>query len=155
MLELTASLEDYLEAIWIIGLEKKIVRVKDIARLLQVKAASVIGALKILAEKELVIHERYGYVELTKKGVVRAKKIFERHKILTKFFHEILGLSLDVATEDACRIEHHMHKETVDRLVEFMEFIETYPFKEKTGFSNFGDFVKKGAVRAKSHQKTV
>jgi Mn-dependent DtxR family transcriptional regulator len=94
-------------------------------------------------------------VELTRKGVVRAKRVFERHKILTKFFHEILGLSLDVATEDACRIEHHIHREAVNRLVEFMEFIENYVFKDKTGFSSFGDLVKKGDMRPKSHQKST
>ena len=65
---LTPSLEDYLEAIWIIGLTEKVVRVRDLARKLRIKPPSVVGALKTLQERGLVRHERYGYVELTERG---------------------------------------------------------------------------------------
>ena len=154
MSELTASLEDYLEAIWVIGLDEKVVRVKDIARLLHVRAASVIGALKSLVEKDLAVHQRYGYVELTRKGKAVAREIYRRHELLTKFFHEVLGLNMDIAVEDACGIEHYIHKETADRLVQFMEFMETCPFKEKTGFSSFLDFIKEG-TRPQARRKAV
>lgn len=141
---LTASLEDYLEAIWILGQKKRVVRVKDIAELLDVRAASVIGALKSLAQRGLVLHERYGHVELTSRGRARAREIYARHQTLTKFFHEVLGVDRDIAAQDACGIEHSIHTETVDRLVEFMEFMETCPLKEKMGLSEFRDYVESG-----------
>jgi len=144
MLELTASLEDYLEAIWTISRDKKVVRVKDIARLLHVQAASVIGALKSLAEKDLVVHQRYGYVEMTPKGKTMAKEIYKKHEMLTKFFHQVLGLDMNIAAEDACKVEHYIHKETADRLVNFMGFIETCPLKEKKGIFEFRDYLKSG-----------
>jgi DtxR family Mn-dependent transcriptional regulator len=154
MNKLTASLENYLEAILVVGLDRKIVRVKDIAKFLGVRAASVIGALRTLAEEGLVHHERYGYVELTAEGRDQAKEIYRKHETLTKFFHEVLGLDRGIAAEDACGIEHHIHKETVDRLVQFMEFIETCPLKQKADMTEFRDFVKKG-VRPQPRQEVA
>ncbi len=141
---LTPSLEDYLEAVWVIGQKKKVVRIKDIVKHLGVKAASVIGAMKILADRGLVVHERYGYVDLTDKGVGIAKDIYHRHKVLTKFFHEILGVDLETATKDACKIEHYIDKKTLERIVKFIEFIETSPDEEPLWLSHFYHFLKTG-----------
>lgn len=90
---LTESKEDYLEAILVIGLEKKWVRVRDLAKYLGVKPSSVAAAVKSLAEKGLVSHEKYGYVELAKDGVAIARQIYACHKTLYKFLHDLLGLS--------------------------------------------------------------
>jgi DtxR family Mn-dependent transcriptional regulator len=144
MRKLSASLEDYLEAILIIGRKKKAVRVKDIATFLHIRAASVVGALQTLGEKGLVRHERYGYVELTPAGADHARKIFQRHEILTRFFYQVLGLDEEIAAEDACKIEHHIHRETIDRLVQFMEFIENFPSEQKADMADFLDFVESG-----------
>ena len=114
---LTASLEDYLEAIWVTNLREKVVRVKDIAKFLNVKTASVVGAMKTLTQKRLVVHERYGYIQLTQQGVAVASEIYERHKTLYSFFHEILGVDAKTATEDACRIEHYINKMTAEKMV--------------------------------------
>ncbi len=153
---LTPSLEDYLEAIWILGLKRRVVRVRDIIKFLNVKSSSVVGALKALSDRDLVVHERYGYVELTQKGVAVAKEIYERHKMLSKFLHEILGVDPKVAAEDACRMEHHISKETLERLTKFIEFIETCPEGEPLWLSSFHYFAKHGVrpehcgVRAKT-----
>lgn len=144
MKALTQSLEDYLEAIWVTSLNEKVVRVKDIVKRLNVKTASVVGALKILADKELVIHERYGYVELTQQGMDRAKKIYEKHKTLTKFFHEILGIEFESAVKDACQVEHYIHKDTMERIVKFIKFIETCPEGEPLWLPRFRYFVRHG-----------
>lgn len=141
---LTPSLEDYLEAIWVTGLKEKVVRVKDIVKSLNVKSASVIGALKVLSEKGLVVHERYGYIELTKEGATTAEKIYGKHQTLSKFFHEILGIDLKTAVKDACQIEHYIDKKTMDRIVKLTEFIETCPEGEPLWFSSFHYFVKHG-----------
>lgn len=144
MKALTPSLEDYLEAIWVTSLKEKVVRVKNIVKRLNVKTASVVGALKILADKGLVIHERYGYVELTQQGIDRAKKIYERHETLTKFFHEILGIEFESAVKDACQVEHYLNKDTMERIVKFIKFIETCPEGEPLWLSRFRYFVKHG-----------
>jgi DtxR family Mn-dependent transcriptional regulator len=141
---LTASMEDYLEAILVIGLEKRVPRVKDIAKSLGVKTSSVVNALKILSEKELVHQEPYGYIELTQKGILAAKEIYERHKTLHKFFHEILGVDSGVAEKDACEIEHHIHPKTLNRVLQFIKFVEACPEGEPLWLSSFHYFVKHG-----------
>lgn len=142
--ELTPSLEDYLEAILVVSLEEKVVRIKNIVKFLGVKAASVIGAMKTLSDKGLVVHERYGYIELTRKGREIAKEIYKRHKTLSKFFHEILGVDLEIAAKDACKIEHYINKKTLDRIVKFIEFIEACPEGEPLWLSSFHYFIKYG-----------
>ncbi len=144
MENLTASLEDYLEAICVIGLKKRVVRVKDIVKRLDVKPSSVIGALKALGERGLVIHERYGYVELTEDGASAAERIYKKHKALAKFFHEILGIDSETAVKDACQIEHYVDRKTMDRISKFIDFIETCPEGEPLWLSSFHYFAKHG-----------
>jgi DtxR family Mn-dependent transcriptional regulator len=141
---LTSSMEDYLEAIWVIGLEKKVARVKDIAKSLGVKTSSVVNAIKILSEKQLVHQEPYGYIELTQKGILKAKEIYERHKTLFKFFHEILGVDPKVAERDACEIEHHINRQTLNRILKFIKFAETCPEGEPLWLSSFHYYLKHG-----------
>lgn len=127
-MELTQSLEDYLEAIWIINLDKKVVRVKDIMKYFSYKVSSVNRALKVLKEKGFVVHEKYEYVELTPNGAALAQKIYDRHKTLTKFFLKILGVDADIAPKDACSVEHYLSEQTYQRLSAFVEYIESqYP----------------------------
>ncbi len=152
MNKLTQSMEDYLEAIHIISLEKKVVRVKDIAKFLSVKTPSVVDALGKLAEKDLVIHERYGYLELTKGGITKAKGVYRKHKELYKFFNEVLGMSPEISAIDACKIEHYISKETLNRMVKFIEFIETCPEEYPEWLKSFNYYVKHGK-RPKSCKK--
>jgi len=141
---LTPSLEDYLEAIWLIGSEKKVVRVKHIADLMGVKAASVVGAIKVLSEKGLVEHERYGYVELTDEGAKAAEKVAERHGALFRFLHRILGVEEAIAKSDACNMEHHISQKTLARLIRFIEFVEEHPGGDPLWLSSFRYFAEAG-----------
>ncbi len=120
---LSPSLEDYLEAIYILKEKKGFTRVSEIADFLNVKMPSVNSALKILVEKGLVVHETYGYVSLTEKGEKKAKKVYSRHLILKKFFKDILGLDEKKAEEDACRIEHHISQESLEKLLKYIKKI--------------------------------
>ncbi len=113
---LTANMEDYLEAIMILQKDRKVARVRDIARLLDVKMPSVTGAVKNLAEKGLVNYERYSFVTLTDKGVKIAGEIISRHRIIYDFLNGILGVSPEIAELDACRIEHVISPQTVTKL---------------------------------------
>ncbi|MCD6406608.1 metal-dependent transcriptional regulator, partial [Candidatus Aerophobetes bacterium] len=104
--KITPSMEAYLETIKKIEEEKKVVRVKGIARRLNVKMPTVTEALRNLSSEGLVKYEKYGHVELTPKGDKIAKEIDFRHRILFSFFTEVLRINADRADEDACKIEH-------------------------------------------------
>jgi DtxR family Mn-dependent transcriptional regulator len=112
--------EDYLEAVLVLGQEKRAVRVKDVAGHLGVSRPSVVAALAQLERLGLVRHERYGDVELTLKGRVRAEAVYRRHRLVRAFLVQVLGVSKATADRDACLIEHSLSPETVSRLVAFV-----------------------------------
>jgi len=143
--KLSSSAEDYLEAIYVLERKNGAVRVKDISARLKVSMPSVHQALHVLSETGLIRHENYGYIELTEKGRRRGKKIYRTHKMLTKFFNEILDVSIPQAEEDACKIEHDISSETLERLVAFIDFAESYPHKEGPDWlKSFKYFYKTG-----------
>ena len=142
VLAISPSLEDYLESIFVIKQKKQIVRVKDLAKHLKVKAPSVVEVLKKLEKKNLVVHEHYGYIELTQEGINKAKALYERHLILKKFLHKILGIDEEIAETDACRIEHYLSKETLERIIKFINFIETCPHGKPDWLDSFYYFVE-------------
>ena len=142
ILTISPSLEDYLESIFVLKKRNQTVRVKDLAEHLKIKASSVVEGLRKLQEKHLVVHEHYGYIELTQEGVNRAKAIYERHVVLKKFLHRILGVDEKNAEQDACKIEHYLSKESLERIVEFINFIETCPQREPEWLNSFHYFVK-------------
>ncbi|MBA7608822.1 HTH-type transcriptional regulator MntR [subsurface metagenome] len=144
MINLTSSLEDYLEAIWMTSLKKKVVRVKDIVEHLGVKAASVVEAMSNLREKGFYIQEKYGYIELTPNGNKIAKNIYKKHKILSRFLKEVLDVEKETAADDACRIEHHVSKKTLNKIIKFIKFIDGCPEGEPICLSKFRSFVKNG-----------
>lgn len=143
----TESLEDYLEAIYVIGLEQRVVRVKDVARALGVTMPSVTAAVKTLSEKGLVDREKYGHIELTPKGARVGKEVYARHQMLFTFFHEILGLDSAVAEEDACRVEHHLSAQARDRLLKMLEFVQKCPGREAMFLKRFKVFAQTGERR--------
>ncbi len=118
---MSESLEDYLEAIHLLQKEKGRARVVEIARHLGVKGPSVTGALGQLSRRGLVRHERYGAVDLTPRGESLAREILARHRKLSRFLREILGVSEERAEKEACRIEHAMSRETWRRFERFLE----------------------------------
>lgn len=120
---LSASLEDYLEAIFNLAGESDVARSKDIAKLLGVAKPSVTGALKLLVKKGLVNYRPYGYVTLTDSGVAEAARVARKHNIIKSFFVNILGVDAKVAQEAACKAEHALGPAIVSRLLDFTDFI--------------------------------
>jgi DtxR family Mn-dependent transcriptional regulator len=112
---MTQSLEDYLEMVGFLSDEGE-VRVTDIAARLGVSKPSVLTALKILEEQGLLEHERYRSVTLTERGKEVAAEIRGRHDFLTSFLHDLLGVSLDIAEQDACKMEHVLSEETLKKM---------------------------------------
>jgi DtxR family transcriptional regulator, Mn-dependent transcriptional regulator len=113
--------EDYLEAVLVLGQDKRAVRVKDVADRLRVSRPSVVTALAKLERQGLVRHERYGAIELTEAGVTLAESVDERHKLLFSFLHETLGLPAGKASDEACALEHALSVETTARLLRLVE----------------------------------
>jgi DtxR family Mn-dependent transcriptional regulator len=124
---LSASLEDYLEAIFHIVRKKQAARPKDISKWLSVGNSSVTGALKTLAAKQLVNYAPYDVVTLTPSGERVARDVVRRHETLREFFVKVLAAEPELAENAACEMEHAVPAELVDRLVRFVEFIEMCP----------------------------
>jgi len=132
-IKVSASLEDYLEAIYIIIEQKQGVRAVDVARHLDVKKSSVTEALKALSLKGLVNYEKYDVISLTDNGKKMGKRIADKHKILLNFFTDILGADKEKSTESACKIEHVISDELLERLIKFIQFCD----KNKELINNF------------------
>ena len=123
-MQLTESMEDYLEAIAELTAVDGHAHVKEIAEKLAVKLPSVTGALRQLAAQGLIIYNSRYPVQLTEAGKVVADEVVRRHTILKKFFSDILGLPPEQATETACRLEHVVDSDTIERFIIFSEAIE-------------------------------
>jgi len=141
---LTQSLEDYLEAMYVINLDKKVVRVKEVAEFLDVKTPSVVDAMSKLTDRGYVVHEKYGYLDLTKKGAKAGSEIHKKHEKLYKFFSQILGVSDEVSKKDACAIEHYISKETLANMIKFIKFIDTCPEGYPSWLKSFGYYIEHG-----------
>jgi len=141
---LTASMEDYLEIIYLLVKKNKLARAKDIATHLNVKKPSVTGALKVLSQLGMVKYTPYGYIDLTEEGHKQASKIFRRHEILKEFFEKILDIPAEKAEIDACKIEHSISDTTLEKLVDFIHFIEHCPRTGEDWVTSFSKFCSKG-----------
>ncbi len=124
---LSASLEDYLQAIFWTVAAKGAARAKDIARRLGVKASSVTSALQMLAEKEYVHYRPYEAVTLTPEGFDEAARVAQRHFVVREFFIRVLGLDDEVAEARACLLEHGLGDDVAERLAALMEFMKSRP----------------------------
>jgi DtxR family Mn-dependent transcriptional regulator len=151
----SASMEDYLEAIAKLGERRKAVRVKQLSDRLGVKMPSVTSALKRLSEQELVEHERYGHIKLTPEGHKVARDVIRRHKALTRFFAQALGIDKETAEEDACRIEHVISPPSMERMARFVEFIEACPLGSANFPSRYGYYLKHGELPRDCARRSV
>ena len=110
------SAEDYLEKILMIGEQKGYVRSVDIANGLSVSKPSVSVAMKHLREDGYIVMDKDNYITLTDTGMEIARRIYDRHKALTEILIRI-GVSPEVAQQDACKVEHDISPETYDAIV--------------------------------------
>lgn len=141
---LTASQEDYLEAIYHISSEKSAARAKDISKYLDVRASSVTGALRVLRKMGLINYAPYDLISLTGEGVVVARDIVQRHEALEKFLVNVLGVEPQEADEAACKMEHAVPRAIINRLVKYSEFVEKCPKGGVTWDSGFGYYCEYG-----------
>ena len=110
----TPSIEDYLECIYQINMGQG-VKSTDIAAKLSVSKPSVHRAIVTLAEMGLLSQEKYSLIYLTEAGQKKAAEVSEKHEILSGFLQDVLGIAPDVAEEEACKMEHGVSMETVQK----------------------------------------
>jgi Mn-dependent DtxR family transcriptional regulator len=120
----TDRMEDYLEVIYELVLQKGYATTIDISDYLNVSSPSVTRMMKKLHETGFIRYEKYRGMSLTDKGIEVAKAIRKRHGILAEFF-KMIGVQDDIANEDAEGIEHHLHSETLKKLEDFVTSMKT------------------------------
>ena len=113
------SSEMYLETILILSNQLPVVRSVDVANELGFKKSSVSIAMKRLREKNQITVTDAGFIYLTDDGRAIAEMIYERHQLLAEYFVK-LGVSKDIAVQDACRIEHVISPESIDAIKKHM-----------------------------------
>lgn len=119
--KISASSQDYLEAILELSKENDRIRSVDIAEKLNVSRASVNRAIGILKQAGFIVQERYSQILLTDLGKDEAQKVKDRHVVLKTFLNKVLNVSEKTAEEDACKMEHSMSRETLEKLKRFIE----------------------------------
>lgn len=122
---LSPSLEDYLKAILRIVSRQGTAKAKDIAKALKVNNSSVTGALKILAQKGMINYTPYGIITLTDIGRDLAADVIRRHESLRSFFNIVMAVSDERADEIACKIEHIIPSDILERFEALTAFIST------------------------------
>lgn len=109
------SAENYLETILILSKTLPVVRSVDVATELGFKKSSVSIAMKNLREKKHITVSESGYISLTESGREIAEMIYERHQLFTSWLVS-LGVDEKIASEDACKMEHVISKESFDAI---------------------------------------
>ena len=114
------SAEMYLETIYELSQKMPTVRSIDVAESMGYSKPSVSRAVGLLKQGGYLLMDKDGFLTLTESGKEIAKKIFERHTVLSKML-TMLGVSKETAAEDACKIEHVISDETFQAIKAHLE----------------------------------
>ena len=150
--KLSASLEDYLEAIYNLAGESDGARSKDIAEALGVARSSVTGALQALSDKGLANYRPYGCITLTRSGQRAAAEVVRKHDVLMSFFVNVLGVDKDIAQQAACKAEHALGPEIIGRLLSFIKYVTE---SDKNGRDVAHEFRRFHKKRSTGRDRTV
>ncbi len=113
------SKENYLETILILQKEIGNVRSIDVVRKMNFSKPSISKAMSILKSENLIVIDENGFINFTEEGNVFANKVYKKH-IAIKTMLIKLGVSEDVASDDACRIEHCISDETFEKILDYI-----------------------------------
>lgn len=128
---ISQSLEDYIEIIYNKISSGENIKAIDIANKLHISRPSVSEALIRLADKDLIVYEGRKGIKITKKGEIEAKKVIKKHKILSEFFGDILGINEVLSNENACKIEHVIDEAVIEKIKAFSAFCKTRNIAEQ------------------------
>ena len=115
-MKIQESGENYLETILILEQKNGVVRSIDIANELEFSKPSLSRAMGILKTAGLITMDKNNFILLTEQGRQKAEAVYERHCLLSRFLEEVLGVSRENASADACRIEHVISNETFEKI---------------------------------------
>jgi len=121
---LSDSLQDYLEAVYVLVQRDRVARMNRIAAHLGVGKSSATGAVQALAERGLVHYDPYQFITLTPRGEAAARQIVRRHGVLKDFLVKVLGVSEVEAEAAACKMEHAIKGPVLTRFVRFLQFVD-------------------------------
>lgn len=147
--KLTASLENYLCAIYFIEKQNKAARVKNISNYLSIGASSVSEAMKVLEKKEYINYEPYGLITLTKLGEKFAVEKIKRNEIISNFLKDVLLVDDASVAENAQKIEYGMSEEVLEKFVRFLTFMQTCSCKEPKWIKSFKYYSQNGELQEK------
>ena len=114
-MHLQESGEMYLESIYVLLQQTKNIRSIDVCEYMSYSKPSVSRAVGLLKNGGFINISEEGFITLTEIGLSTAKKIFERHTVISSFL-ESIGVSRETASDDACRIEHVISDESFEAL---------------------------------------
>ncbi|WRS28750.1 metal-dependent transcriptional regulator [Oscillospiraceae bacterium MB08-C2-2] len=117
--------ENYLETILRLEDENRSVRSIDVATAMEVSRPSVNKAIGVLKKAEMVEQQPYGRIILTEKGRCKAMEVTHRHKLLKGFLINILKVEEPTADNEACRMEHVISDDTLNKLAKFVESLSS------------------------------
>lgn len=122
---LSMTHEDYLEAMVMLGgANGSPVRAVDVAEKLGVSKSSVNKAVSVLKEKGFVEQPYYGDISLTKAGLEYGSKVLKRHRALTTFLNKAVGIDIETAEEEACKMEHAISDASFEKWLKFIDSLK-------------------------------
>ena len=119
---LSPGLEDYIESIYISSLNDEMLKGADLARKLNISRASVSEALSKLSTKGFICYNSHEFIKLTDIGLKEAKIVYNKHHVLKDFFENVLNISPDEAGENACKIEHIISENILNKMDKFSKY---------------------------------
>ena len=119
-MQILKASEDYLETMLMMQTKHGYVRSVDVAEHLGVTKPSVTYATKRLRENGYISMDADGFITLNESGLEVASRVYGRHKTLSKLF-VLLGVTPEVASEDACKVEHDLSEETFRCIQQYLE----------------------------------
>ena len=117
----SASVEEYLEAIYDFNEKNELAKNQDLSEKLKVSPPSVTQMIQRLAQEGLVLYKPYKGTQLSGKGMALAQKVVRKHRLLEIFLHKTLKLPLEKVHEQACRMEHSLDDETASALCKALD----------------------------------
>ncbi len=144
-LQLSPTLEDYLEVISRVISKRRVARVRDVAAAMGVHKSTVTAALKSLSEKGLVEYSPYEVTTLTASGRKAAAEVLRRHELIRDFLTDVLLIDEAVADANACRMEHAMDAEVLERFAMFAELAKEKRHSGEDIFESLEHHVQRSA----------
>jgi DtxR family transcriptional regulator, Mn-dependent transcriptional regulator len=141
-MKITSKIEDYLETIFRLSLKMDTVGVSDVAKARGVSVPTARTAVNRLQEYGFLHQKHYGKIILHDSGLKKGEEIFQVHKTIRRFLRDFLLVEKETAEQEACRMEHGLSRETLERLTKFLDSMESCDSKSENCRSVFKNSVK-------------